>query len=144
MRLKTDQYARKISDLGYYNGKDAWAKMDREESLAWADGRIGRPAQLSNAKKFTERFSPGQHVRCTLRYKTYKGTVLGFRRHRYRGWMMGLLLDSGRIKEVTIDPKGYESSDYLEDFEWLVDPNGTTISILSSHDLIVIVTKLAA
>jgi len=52
----------------------------------------------------------GMVIRATIYRFTYQGTVLGYKRTK-RGWMMGLLLCSGTVKDVSIDPKHWFAGD---------------------------------
>lgn len=89
--------------IGYMCQKDALTAMYHEENNHMLRSQYGRPDELRKARKIVSAFKSGTFVKALVYKFNYRGTVLGYRRSG-RGWVMGLLLCSGKVKDISIDP----------------------------------------
>lgn len=96
--------------IGYMCQKDALEAIYNEENNAMLASRYDRPDELRKVRKVVDTIKNGMFVKATVYKFTYRGTVLGFKRGN-KGWMMGLLLCSGSVKEVSIDPRNWFEGD---------------------------------
>jgi hypothetical protein len=76
---------------------------EKYEEVSQDRSRYGRPDELRKARKIVNVFKTGTFVRATVYKYVYCGTVLGYKKFN-SGWKMGLLLNSGKVKDVSIDP----------------------------------------
>ena len=96
--------------------KDAIDLSETQENMSCLFGRIGRSDELRKVRTFMYHIRPGVLVRALVCKYNYEGTVLGYKYNGRRGWMMGLLLKSGAVKDVSIDPRdwfGGESTTFV-------------------------------
>lgn len=93
--------------IGYMCPKDALDRSYTQENLSCLTGKFGRPDELRKVRVVMENIKPGVTVRALICKYTYTGTVLGYRYNGRRGWVMGLLLQSGSVKDVSIDPRDW-------------------------------------
>jgi hypothetical protein len=90
--------------------------MYREENNSMLKSRFYRPDEIRKARKVVNAIKTGQFVKATIYKFTYEGTCLGYK-HTPRGWVMGLLLCSGKVKDVSIDPSRWfdgENAHFVE------------------------------
>jgi hypothetical protein len=123
-----------VQEMGYFDQKTARDAIIIEENRAIAEGiGIPRCSELREVAKFMNLYRQGIVLSVTLRNRSFRGTLLGYRRHQTRGWVMGILkIKSGKIKDVTIDPKGYAILDGLIDM--MEDREAKYISLVTSSE----------
>jgi len=137
MRFRTTFRKVTMETIGYMDPAASEERLRHQEDHALLNSRFYRSESLCQVRKFFSKFRPGQFVRIVCPRHTIKGTVLGYRVHRSRGWVMGVLTKTGRIKDITIDPLGYENHEY--DVEFLVDPERACITLMSPRHLVLVV-----
>ena len=89
--------------IGYMCQDDALKAMYNEENNSMLKSRFFRPDELRKTRKIVNAIKTGVFVKATIFKFTYQGTCLGYKRTP-KGWVMGLLLCSGKVKDVSIDP----------------------------------------
>ena len=99
--------------IGYKSQDDALEAIYKEENLSMLERGYDRPDELRKVRRVVQNIRGGIQVRALIFRFNCAGTVLGYRRTK-KGWMMGLLLKSGRVKEVSIDPKNWFEGDETE------------------------------
>ena len=113
--------------IGYKCRDDALEAMEKEENMSMLDSKYGRPDELRKARKIVQAIKPGMVVKALVYKFTYRGTVLGYSRTN-KGWVMGLLLCSGKVKDVSIDPR-----DWFDGGETNFVETGGTIYVIFKH-----------
>jgi hypothetical protein len=132
---------RNVRSIGYLDKKSTLDAIEQEERMSYVNGTM-RVSDLQEVQKFVNLFKQGDVLKVTLRRRSFQGTLLGYRRHERRGWVMGILESRpGTVKDVTIDPKGYES--ILDDIlEIMVDSKSRYISLVTPYEAILQITPL--
>jgi hypothetical protein len=128
-----------METIGYMDPAVSEERLRQQEDHALLNSRFYRSESLSQVRKFFTKFRPGHCVRVICPRHTIQGTVLGYRVHKSRGWVMGVLTKTGRIKDITIDPLGYEDREY--DVEFLVDPDRPCITLMAPRHLVMVVDR---
>ena len=113
--------------IGYHCQEDALKAIYDEENDAMLSSRYDRPDELRKVRKVVETLKTGMQIRATVYKFTYNGTVLGYKRSN-KGWMMGLLLCSGKVKDVSIDPRNWWEGDETTFVEV-----GNTVYVIFKH-----------
>lgn len=99
--------------IGYLTQEDAIRVIERESNLSFLKVHYKgttRSTELSKVTKVVENIKQGMQVKAQVFRYIYKGVVLGYAK-KSRGWVMALLLQSGSVKEVSIDPRDWFRGD---------------------------------
>lgn len=128
-----------VTSIGYLGQKAALTAVEQHEVISLATGTC-RIAALREVKRFVNLFTEGNVLKLTLRRKTFQGTLLGYKWTENRGWVMGFLSTNGDVRDVTIDPKGYERCD--EFMEVMEDRSAKYICLVTPYESILQVSPL--
>lgn len=129
-----------VTALGYFPQKVALECIEQEEIDSYVNGKL-RASDLREVVKFVNLFREGAVLKVTLRRKSFTGTLLGFRRHERRGWIMGVLMNKdGVVKDITIDPMGYEAKELMET---MYDPQSGIVCFVTPYQSILQISKAA-
>jgi hypothetical protein len=113
--------SKSVRSIGYLDRAATLQAIDTEERMATVLGRL-RTDDLLCVKRFVEFYHQGDFLNVTLRRRQIKGTLLGYRKNGHRGWVMGVLESGkGTVKDITIDPSGYELMIDPEDGKPVID-----------------------
>ena len=131
---------RNVRSIGYLDREATLDAIEIEERLSFVNGTM-RTSDLREVQKFVNLFKSGDVLKVTLRRRTFQGTLLGYKRHERRGWVMGILeCKPGTVKDVTIDPKGYDILDEL--LSIMVDDKSRYISLVTPYEAILQITPM--
>lgn len=162
MKTRRDKSRQSVTTLGYFDKSMALDAIDREGNRSILEGTCGtRLDELEKVKKFVNLYGVGEILKVTLRRRSFIGAVVGFRRVKRRGWVIGVLSakDNG-IKEVTIDlmgygdqmfgPDEYEEAEFNEDArchrggpEIMEDREKKYIALVTNYETILILSPAA-
>lgn len=119
-----------VTTLGYLPQEETMECIEQEEIKSFAHG-TPRASDLREVTRFVNLYREGTVLKVTLRRKSFLGTLLGYKRHPRRGWVMGILMcKDGVVKDITIDPMGYEARDIIET---MCDPSSRIICLVTPH-----------
>jgi hypothetical protein len=139
---KPQHNRRPVTALGYLPQKETQECILQEEINSYATGKMRAPA-LREVSKFVNLYKEGTVLKITLRDKSFKATLLGYRQHSTRGWIMGVLMcEDGVVKDITIDPTGYKDMEGVI-IESMYDPEAKIVCFVTPYYSILQVSPAA-